>query len=131
VKKKPNLKEEIEKWYAKLKREGFNDIESDEFNLKEWSNVFFKTHSIAQIQAKQAYYQMASNFLTEYRFDTPREKIIWEYHSNGISLREIGTILKKAKIEKATNRTDIWKIVKRLKLVMYEMYMAPKKEYHE
>jgi hypothetical protein len=130
-KKKLDLKTETAKWYAKLKRDGFDDIESDEDNLKVWSTIFFKKHSIEQIQAKQAYYQMATNFLNDYKFNNNRERIIWEYHANGISLRDIGKVLKKAKIKKATNRTDVWKVVKRLKLIMYDMYMIPKKAYHE
>ena len=135
-KKQFNKKTEYEKqreiWYKKLKKSGFEDIEQDDFNLKTNSSVFFKNHTFEVWTAKATYYQMASNFLEEYKFNSRIEKVIWEYHSNGISFRDISKLLKKAKIKSiSTNRQDIWLIVKRLKATMYSMYTAPKEEYHE
>lgn len=127
--KKDSFKELQAKWYGKLKKEGFEDAEIDEDNLKLWSTRFFARHSIEQIQAKQAYYQMAENFLNDYKFETKRERIIWEYHSNGISVRDIVLVLRKVRIK--TGRQTIWTTVKRLQKKMYDMYMLPKTPYHE
>lgn len=118
------------KWYKKLEDSGFEDIESDEFNLKTWSSTFHLKHSLETWQAKAEYYQLATNFLEEYKFNSNLDKIIWEYHSNGLGARKIATILKDAKI-KVSNRTTIWEVIKKLKSSMYEMYLAPKKEYYE
>lgn len=151
--KKDNLKLLQSKWYAKLSKKCLTcggeitvsktgqkeckacddvpgtDIETDEDNLKLWSTRFFARHSHEQIQAKQAYYQMAENFLNEYKFETKRDQIIWEYHSNGISVRDIVKVLRKVRIE--IGRQTVWDAVNRLRKKMYDMYMSPKKEYHE
>lgn len=127
--KKDSFKELQKKWYKKLAKEGFDDAELDEDNLKLWSTRFFARHSIEQIQAKQAYYQMAENFLHEYKFDTKRDHIIWEYHTGGISVRDIVKVLRKVNIK--IGRQTVWNAVKSLRKKMYTMYMAPKVEYHE
>lgn len=128
--KKVDFKKLQEKWYKKLEKSGFHDIESDEDNLKVWSSIFAAKHTKEVLQAKISYYQMASSFLEEYKFSSNVDKIIWEYHTNGIGVRDIAATLNKTKILK-TNRTDVWKIIKRLKHTMFDMYMAPKKEYYE
>lgn len=134
--RKNNKKAEFQKlktkWYGKLKKSGFEDIESDEDNLKVWSSIFYLRRSNISWEAKASYYQMASNFLEEYKFTSNIEKIIWEYHSNGIGVRDISKLLKKAKIKSVkTARTSVWLIIKKLRSSMYQMYLAPKEEYHE
>lgn len=128
-----NPKDDFEKlqkkWYAKLKKSGFEDAESDEYNLKVWSSVFFAHRSISQIQAKQAYYQMATNFLVDYKFENERDKIIWEYHSNGMSVRDIGKVLRKVGIR--MNFMTVWRVVNKMRAKMYDMYMSPKRNYRE
>lgn len=121
-----NLKELQETWYKKLKKSGFEDIESNEDNLKVWSSIFFSRHSIEQIQAKQAYYQMATNFLEDYRFESRRDKIIWEYHANGVSYRDITKILRKVRIK--LSHVSIQHIVHKLQAAMYMMYKMPTKD---
>lgn len=121
--KKTNIDDEKSKWYKKLEREGFNDIEQDEDNLKVWSSVFSKRHSIEQIQAKQVYYQMATNFLEDYEFGIRREEIIWAYHSEGISYRNISKLLKKVRIK--LSHTAVQNIVHKLQVSMYLLYKTP------
>jgi len=120
AKKQQSLKELQESWYKKLKKDGFEDIEQDEDNLKVWSSVFFLRNSPEQIQAKQAYYQMASNFLEDYKFKTRREEIIWTYHSEGISYRDISKLLKKVRIK--LSHTAVQNVVHKLQAAMYLMY---------
>lgn len=121
--KKASYEEERDKWYKKLEREGFTDIEQDDDNLKVWSSVFAKKHSIEQIQAKQSYYQMATNFLEDYEFEIRREEIIWTYHSEGISYRNISKLLKKVRIK--LSHTAVQNIVHKLKISMYLLYKTP------
>jgi hypothetical protein len=130
--KKP--KNEYEKvrdqWYAKLKAEGFQDIETTDDRLKTWSTKLFSYHQSDAWEAKQSYYQMAENFLNEYKFDTEREKTIWSYHSVGISCRDIAKTFRKAGI-KGLSKSMIFLAIKKLKMSMYAMYLSPKQEYHE
>lgn len=129
---KADFKKLKDKWYKKLEDSGFEDAESDEYNLKSWSSVFFLKNTLESWQAKATYYQMASNFLEEYKFDSNIEKAIWEYHANGISARNTSALLKKAKVKSiATSKSKISETVYKLKMKMYEMYMAKKPEYHE
>lgn len=117
-------------WDKKLKDSGFNDIETRDDRLKSWSTKLFFYHQADAWEAKRSYYQMAENFLTEYKFDTEREKTIWAYHAEGISCRDIAKIFKDAKI-KGLSKSMVFAVIKKLKMKMYDMYMTPKKEYHE
>lgn len=107
------------RWYAKLAAEGFNDIETAAGDLKQGSNrIAVREKSPIVLQAKAEYYQMAYGFLNSYRFDSHIDRIIWEYHSNGLSARSISKILTAAKVIKTKNHTSIWQIVKRLRNIM-------------
>lgn len=103
-------------WYKKLRDSGFEDAESDEFNLKVWSLKFTTPKTVRDWQAKTEYYYMANHFLNNYKFEAPLDKVIWEYHTNGISVREIAKLLKKVKIK--ADRNSVWLIVKKLKSAM-------------
>ena len=128
-KTKNEYERERDKWYAKLKKDGFKDIEHSEDILTEYSTVFFKNHTVEEIEAKQRYHDMANAFLEHYKFENKRDRIIWEYHTNGISARDIASLLKKVKIK--TNRTTISQTILRLKVKMFDLLWAPLKEYHE
>lgn len=121
-------------WTDKLEKSGFEDIESDEETLKIYSTVMFSRArskvNNGGFEAKAQYYQMATSFLEEYKFDSRLDKIIWEYHAEGLSVRDIANTLNKVKRTK-TNYTTVWLLIKQLKKSMYAMYMAPQEEYHE
>lgn len=122
--KKLNKKEELEKtkkiWYKKLKDEGFEDIEPHENTLKSWSYKF-ADRNVDEITAKQVYYRMANHFLNDHQFNSILEKVIWEYHANGIAVRDIASQLSKAKVTK-TSYDTIWRIVGKIKKAMYAFY---------
>lgn len=130
---KQEFQELQDKWYGKLEKSGFQDIESDENHLKFYSSQFAAQFRDGAWQAKAAYYQMASNFLEEYKFDTKRDRIIWEYHSNALSYRDIAKILNKLKTTRTASRTSVYNVLKRLRIKMFDMYMAldSETEYHE
>jgi hypothetical protein len=109
-------------WYKKLEKEGFKDIEDDQGRLKAWSSRFSHTRIKELYEDKQPYYNMATQFLNDYKFESRLEKIIWEYHANALSVRDITTILRKTKVAK-TNRTTIWQTIKRLEEHMKRMYL--------
>lgn len=138
---KPVTRSEYEalrdKWYKKLEKvkdetypDGFTDIERNEDTLKVYSSDKFGARrpgrsSFTQNggwQAKATYYSMAARYLSEYPFETRREQIIWEYHSNAVSVRDIAKLLRKVKIK--MKRTSVWEIVKKHKGKMFELYMS-------
>lgn len=124
-----------DKWYKKLKKQGFEDIEDINGQLKMYSSTLLGNRKKVLVQhggwqAKAEYYNLAGQFLNEYKFNTKLDKIIWEYHANGLGVREIAQILRKVRVLK-TSHTTIWNIIKRLKIIMYSMYLEPKKEYRE
>ena len=128
--KKLDYKTQKEIWYKKLEESGFKDIEDDKGQLKRTSTS--RNIPLVAWTAKLDYFQMATNFLEDYKFNSEIERLIWEYHSEGLSVREISDILTKANVQSiSVTRNPIWEIIKRLKKSMYAMYVAPKSEYHE
>jgi hypothetical protein len=120
--KAPQDYESLKKlWYQKLKDEGFKDAELPNGTLAQWSNLLVKTHSLEQMQAKQSYFQMADRFLGEYPFETPLDQIVWEYHSNGLSVREISQVLDKV-TEKPHSKDTVHRLIMSLEDKMLRMY---------
>ena len=111
-------------WYRKLARSGFHDIEREGPKYKvEAHTARFNTEAVARSwHAKTEYYSMAGQFLNNYKFASRLEKIIWEYHTNGISARNIAKLLKKVKIIKP-NKDNISTIIKRLIIEMKKLYL--------
>lgn len=120
--KKTELERLKEIWYKKLKDTGFDDIELSE----QYSNRRSTSRSNDWIdpllrQATEDYYTMAYHFLHSYEFESEIEKVIWEYHAEGLSIRNIVKILKDVKVE--TNRIKVWKTVNRLTTIMKGLYL--------
>ncbi len=125
-KRPKTYEEERDFWYAKLEKVGFNDLEDKEGRLKKWSSDVFGKKALIQNggwQAKAAYYEMCEKFLAEYPFEDELERMIWAYHTEAISVRDIAETLNKAKVTK-TNRQAVWLVVKRLETRMKQMYLA-------
>ncbi len=121
--KKPKTYQELKDvWYKKLEAAGFVDIEEDEDKLKEYSYRFARVGRDFMRQDKDTYYSMASNFLNDFRFKNNFEKIIWEYHSNGLSVRSIESTLSKARIKRGHSKSEISVIIVRLTQEMKKLY---------
>ncbi len=88
------------KWYQKLKNQGFEDIEdvdSPREMLKCWhSRYFLLRYSPAIISETQEYYQMAQDFYDVFQFKDHTEKEIWLYHIDGHSAYEIARRIEKS-----------------------------------
>lgn len=110
-------------WYKKLAKSGFEDIELDENTLKKGtrSSEFARPRSVKSWRSKEAYYYMATHFLHEHTFTSSLERAIWEYHSNGISGRDIARLLTSVRSKKI-NRMTVWRIVKKLNVIMKATY---------
>jgi len=113
-------------WYGVLKANGFTDIEQDEDTLKEWSSRTMRKNAHENLldswADKLEYYDMATRFLNEYPFDKELHRVIWNYHVEGISYRNIAKLLRKTKVARMKKDT-IWRIVSELKLTMKKMYL--------
>jgi len=69
---------------------------------------------------------MASQFLNNYKFKSKLETVIWEYHTNAISIDNIAEIIYKLKIvhlKKKALHTTIYRIITRLRREMMKLYM--------
>lgn len=103
------------RWYNKLKREGFKDIESFAPNgqpydlMTTWPN---KPPELAQHHAE--YYRAASHFLHEYRFKTKLDRAIWALYCEGYSCGEI-SVKTKRRLKRAAIWLRIQKLDKKLK----------------
>lgn len=128
--KKPSDFQKLKaKWYKKLEKSGFFDIEQDEQHLKSYSSQFQRERSVLSWEAKEAYYHMCDLMLNEYKFASRLERIIWEYHSNAISFRDIATILNKTRVVTITKDT-VYRVVKRIEHRMKLKYLAGYVEKH-
>lgn len=114
------------KWKQKLAESGFNDIENEQGSLNTWSTHSHKKKlvSLERFENKELYYRWAGFFLHEYNFKSEIEKMIWDFHSSGISVRNIVIELKKRGIEKSGYRSfvSIQKTISRLATIMKKTY---------
>lgn len=128
-----SLKQLQKTWYAKLQKNGFKDIETGEYGIKRRATEDMFQHTFDTVDdvkngqfnrneriktarivhnAKETYYYEAEHFLNNYKFKDNREKIIWEYHANGMTIRDIVKTFGKLKIKLTNYR--VWKTIKQL-----------------
>lgn len=120
------FEKENKKWQRKLLKDGFNDIEQDEHNLRVWSSQFSRKKSLDTYKAKEEYYYMCTQFLNDHIFLTNLDRIIWEYHAEAISARNIAKLLAKVRIK--MYHEQVWRVVKRLETIMYVLYSVKAKK---
>lgn len=134
AKKAQELRELKKIWYAKLKEDyvdkdgttvkGFVDIESKTGIIANYFTDRRDRNGLSDIYrfAKAEYYRLAERFLNEYEFENQLDKIMWEYHVNAISYRDIAITLDKLAIYNL-NGGAIGKdyVLKRIKPLIKEM----------
>lgn len=131
---KSNYEQLRAEWYKKLKDDGFKDTESiediDQDRIQALRRESYSRDMDPVIrQATEDYYQIAAVFLSSYTFETELDKIVWEYHTNGLSVRSISETLGKAKIKRA--KTQVWEIIKRLEHKMKLLHLVGHGQHHE
>ncbi len=84
-----NFKKLKDKWYGKLEKSGFKDIEHDEDFLQNPSTPFGRADTAQYNQSKEEYYRLAGHFLHDHKFTNDTEKRVWELHQSGVGTREI------------------------------------------
>lgn len=118
-------------WYAKLAKSGFVDVEYDEYNLKRNSGYLNEDGREGvnlekrrlKLEQTLEYYSMCRRFLWDFNFQSKIEKVIWEYHSESISCRNIAKILKEVKTKRGYSKSTVHLIVQRLEREMKKLYM--------
>lgn len=110
------------KWYAKLAKEGFVDIEGGMENRpKIRTQVYRHGMDLSQIEAKAEYYRLAEHFLIEYKFAHPIEKLVWKLHSEGVPLRTIVVLLDDQGIK--TDKNAVNNVTKKISKIMLKRYL--------
>lgn len=106
-----------QKWYEKLAKSGFQDIEdlSRPYQpLKTWDSFYFRGEfTPAQFEERRAYFERAERAFNKYPFKTALDKQVWYLHSQGHTIRETSVILAEHGIKKS--KTTVFVILKRLK----------------
>jgi hypothetical protein len=123
--KTPKFKELQEKWYKKLEKSGFKDIEQDEYYFADGHGVSTIDKRRVTWEIQQEYYRLATHFLNDHKFKNRFEQIVWEYHSNGMSVRDIADTLNKVR-RKKTDYNTVWEIIRDLRILMKTMYGVTK-----
>ncbi len=128
--KKPKTYLELrEIWYKKLERSGFKDIEDmtdrdgSKFSIKVTSHSHHLKNVKRDWESKTEYFSLAGQFLHNYRFKNNKDKVLWEYHANGLSLSDIAQIFKKAGL-KPTSKSGVENRLKPLVAEMKRMYLV-------
>lgn len=122
--KKQSLKQLQDFWYKKLKVDGFDDLEYGDDFIRSAKPALLRKPQTSTIyqESIEEYYYMATHFLNDFKFKSNVQRIIWEYHSNGISSRDIAKLLTKAKIRQPPKKSTVFVIIKRLEQSMYALY---------
>ena len=85
------------KWYEKLKRDGFRDIENLCEALIDHQNVYDFSQRIGfrslLFESIRDYYYWASDMIILGKFKTLRDRKIWVLHAMGRSSREIAEVV--------------------------------------
>lgn len=102
-----------DRWYARLAKEGFEDIERNEHALKLWHSEYFadpRRYDPNAAEARQTYYRIAGQFLNDHKFKNAWEKKVWAMHAEGLGIREIAANIKrpglKDKVHITLNRLE-------------------------
>lgn len=107
-----------DKWYAKLKKEGFDDIERNGGGLKTDPMQNIKTfYDQSSFEAKQSYHSSVGYFLHHHTFNNEKERLIWEFHSQGVSIRDTVEALQKKGYK--TYKRQVHEILQKLVKQMY------------
>lgn len=131
------------KWYKKLKDEGFKDIEwldsstglghDTPYLAGSVSKASVSLNEMHDLQASQAskdqqnYYRICSNYAVYGTFPSKTHRKIFEYHASGLSYRKIARIMT-SKHRQPMSYFKVFYIVKALKEEMFRWNNDPGNE---
>lgn len=78
-------------WKKRLEESGFQEQEANDTQLKSQysAHYFTSTNSVGGAEAKEMYYRLAGQFLYSHTFSSVKERLIWQLHSEGMSIRNV------------------------------------------
>lgn len=96
---RPSLETLKREWYAKLKAEGFQDVEygSEDGPLRVANRENRGGVSADELDATHEYYSRCTEFLYEHSFAEGRDRELWALHAEGVSIGDIALRLGMAK----------------------------------
>lgn len=124
---KDSLSKLKSEWDKKLADSGFKDIEDNTGRLKNSvSSRYLETKNNGkQIEAivldysiKEQYYRMASAFLYDYFWTSHLDKLLWWYHSEGLSIADINDIMDDLGIKGMGTPSTVQRKLERIKTLM-------------
>lgn len=86
----------IDKWYGKLAKSGFEDIEDNlgYNNVNRHHASDFGRQDAELVAIKQEYYYLATQYLHANTFKVAFDRKVWELHAEGETVRSIAAKLK-------------------------------------
>lgn len=121
--KNKKFRDVLNKWYDKLEKEGFQDIENRDNPDGPMRGDFSSSNSRraltrATLDLREVYFSDAENFLNSFDFDSSRDEVIWRLHSTGMSARAISASLKLAGFKKKISKTTVSRIIGKYRKMM-------------
>jgi len=113
------FKELQERWYKKLEKSGFEDVEDMTLNeplLKNWDNFRYRKVTPEEYESRTRYYSNCRDVLNTYPFERAIHRRIWELHTEGLSLRQIEKTIKKENKRFTSNHVTINSIIQKITL---------------
>lgn len=111
------------KWYAKAKASGFQDIERNEDELHSLTSYAGNNrYNPPRREAWTEYYRLAGQFLNEWKFESASERLIWELHAEGYTIREIAALIKKHRVK--IKKSAVGNVIKALYTEMINKYVS-------
>ncbi len=132
---KDNLSKLKSEWDKKLVDSGFKDIEDSSGRIKNLvsSRYIAGQNNGKQLDAivldysiKEQYYRMASSFLYDHQWSAHLDKLLWWYHSEGLSIADINDIMDDLGIKGMGTPSSVQRKLDRIKTLM----LAENKKYN-
>lgn len=112
-----------DKWYKKAKDSGFNDIEYNDGSLQSGipDTINKRRDNPEYAESVSAYWRVCDSFLLDNTFKTETERIIWEYYTKGLTVRETAKLLDQVGI--SVSKSTVYNVLKRLETKMKAQYL--------
>lgn len=89
------------KWYQKLERSGFSDIEINGDLLHIYEGSYFGTnYTPKSFEEKKRYFERATELESAGIFLDQTERLVWSLHASGVPIRKIVEVLESRGIKK-------------------------------
>jgi hypothetical protein len=88
------------KWYKKLEKSGFEDLEHSDENSPYLKHGSFQASMQFYTQEKETYYRLWTNYLSHNKIEDHKLNLVFSMHSEGETLTQITNLLKSRNFKK-------------------------------